>query len=216
MLTSLFARRHAARSRRTANAPSRKARLAIDRLESRIALAVDTLMIGGETIGGFTDFTGDLVTVSITGSAGTAVFRDAEGGIVNDGDNIASIAITGASSDFQLTVGASLGLVPSGISPLNGVDTVYLGRVTADSVIRGINTVRSDGFIPVGGPSVARTDMIRFELESFVGVDFSKGGGLFVDRVTGGVDNVGILLTTGFSPYSTIAIREELDAIVVL
>ncbi|MFM8953729.1 MAG: hypothetical protein ACKOOF_11825, partial [Planctomycetaceae bacterium] len=47
-------------------------------------------------------------------------------------------------------------------------------------------------------------------------VDFSKGGGLFVDRVTGGVDNVGILLTTGFSPYSTIAIREELDAIVVL
>jgi hypothetical protein len=216
MLTSVFARRHAGRSHRSANAPSRKARLAIDRLESRIALAVDTLSIGGDTTSSFIDSTGDLVVVSITGTAGTAVFRDEGGGIVDNGDNIASIAITGASSDFQLTVGASLGLVPTGIGPLNGVDTVYLGRVTADSVIRGINTVGSDGFFPVGGPTAARSDMIRFSLESFVGMDFSKGGGLFVDRVTGGEDNLGILLTTGFSPYSTIAIREELDAVVVL
>jgi hypothetical protein len=135
---------------------------------------------------------------------------------VDNGDNIASIAITGASSDFQLTVGATLLLTTSGIGPKNGFETVYLGRVTADSVIRGINTVGSDGFFPVGGPTAARSDMIRFSLESFVGMDFSKGGGLFVDRVTGGEDNLGILLTTGFSPYSTIAIREELDAVVVL
>ena len=216
MLTSVFARRHAGRSHRSANAPSRKARLAIDRLESRIALAVDTLSIGGDTTSSFIDSTGDLVVVSITGTAGTAVFRDEGGGIVDNGDNIASIAITGASSDFQLTVGALL-YAPNGeIGPKNGVDTVYLGRVTADSVIRGINTVGSDGFAPVGGPMAAGSDMIRFSLESFVGMDFSKGGGLFVDRVTGGEDNLGILLTTGFSPYSTIAIREELDAVVVL
>lgn len=191
--------------------------LALDRLEQRIALAIDTLSIGGETIGSFTDSTGDLVTVQITGTTGTAVFRDEGGGIVDNGDNIASIAITGASPDFQLTVGATLLMTTSEIGPKNGVDTVYLGRVTADSVIRGINTVGSDGFFPVGGPTAARSDMIRFSLESFVGMDFSKGGGLFVDSVTGGEeDNLGILLTTGFSPYSTIAIREELDAIVVL
>ena len=216
MLAPLFARRHASRSRRSAHAPSRKARLAIDRLESRIALAVDTLTIGGETVGGFTDSTGDQVLVSITGTAGTAVFRDAEGGIVEDGDDIASIAITGASSDFQLTVGASIGIVPNGIGPLNGFETVYLGRVTADSVIRGINTVGSDGFIPGGGPSIAASGTTRFSLESFVGVDFSKGGGLFVDLVTGDDNNLGIGLTKGFSAYSTIAIREQLDAAVVL
>jgi len=214
MPVSCFARRPAAAARRTRR-PG-KSRLAVDRLESRIALAIDTLSIGGDTTSVFFDSTGDLVVVSITGSAGTAVFRDEGGGIVDTGDNIASITITGASPDFQLTVGATLIQTTSEISPKNGVDTVYLGRVTADSVIRGINTIGSEGFNAVGGPSVARSDEILFSLESFVGRDFSEGGGLFVDRVTGGEDNLGILLTTGFSPYSTIAIREELDAIVVL
>ncbi len=219
MTASLFARRRALRTCRThrpGNARSRQARLAIDRLESRIALAIDTLSIGGATVGSFIDFTGDQVLVSITGSAGTAVFRNADGGIVVDGDNIASIAITGASPDFQLTVGAVLGVTTTGIGPLNGVETVYLGRVTADSVIRGINTVGSVGFTDTGIPSVAISDNTRFSLESFVGVDFSKGGGLFVDVVTGGEGNVGVLLSKGFNPSSTIAIREQLDAVVIL
>jgi hypothetical protein len=203
-------------SRKSTRRSRRPHRLAIDRLESRIALAIDTLSIGGETIGSFTDNSGDLVLVSITGSAGTAVFRDSGGGIVDNGDDIASIAITGASTDFQLTVGAALISPGDAIGPKNGFEVVYLGRVTADSVIRGINTVGSDGFIPVGGPSVAASDTTRFSLESFVGVDFSEGGGLFVDLVTGGDGNVGIQLTKGFSPYSTIAIREQLDAFVIL
>lgn len=222
MTASLFARRRALRTfrpQRPGNSRSRQARLAIDRLESRIALAIDTLTIGGATVGSFIDSTGDQVLIAITGSAGTAVFRDSTGNIVTDGDDIASIAITGASSDFQLTVGAALGLTTTGIGPLNGVETVYLGRVTADSVIRGINTVGSEGFASVGGPSVAISDSMHYSLESFVGVNFSKGGGLFVDRVTGnssGEFRLGIFLANGLSPYSTIAIREQLDAWVIL
>lgn len=218
MPVSRFARRPAAARR--ARRPG-KARLAIDRLESRIALAIDTLSIGGQTVGSFTDASGDLVVVSIAGSAGTAVFRDGNGNPVDNGDDIASIAITGGSPDFQLTVGATLllsagGLTTSEIGPMNGLDTVYLGRVTADSVIRGINTVGSAGFSDVGGPSVAASVSTVFSLESFVGVDFSNGGGLFVDRVTGDEQNLGILLAKGFNPYSTIAIREQLDAAVIL
>lgn len=218
MPVSCFARRHAA-ARRTRR-PG-KARLTIDRLESRIALAIDTLSIGGQTVGSFTDASGDLVVVSIAGSSGTAVFRDGNGNPVDNGDDIASIAITGGSPDFQLTVGATLllsagGLTTSEIGPMNGLDTVYLGRVTADSVIRGINTVGSAGFSDVGGPSVAASVSTVFSLESFVGVDFSNGGGLFVDHVTGGEQNIGVVLTKGFNPYSTIAIRDQLDAVVIL
>jgi hypothetical protein len=74
MSMSLFARRRTGRplrSHRSGKVRTRQARLAIDRLESRIALAIDTLTIGGETVGSFTDFTGDQVLISITGSAGS-------------------------------------------------------------------------------------------------------------------------------------------------
>jgi hypothetical protein len=217
---SLVERLFGAPVRRTGSRARRTFQPALDRLEQRMALAVDTLSIGGEQVAGFTDASGDFVVVSITGSAGTAVFRDGTGGVVGDGDDIASITITGASSDFQLTVGARSGLVPSAIGPLNGVDSVYLGRITADTVIRGINTVTSAAVEPNGVSSAAINGDISFVLESFVGVNFSKGGGLFVDVVTGGdgggEGNVGILLSKGFSPYSTIAIREQLDAVVVL
>lgn len=191
-------------------------RPAIDRLESRVALAVDTLSIGGQTSGSFRDFSGDEVFVSIAGSAGTAVFRDANGGIVDNGDDIATVSITGASPDFQLTFGASRLVGTGSVGPLNNIDVVTLGRITADSVIRGINTVASDAIVTAGGPSAAVADPITFTLESFRGVNFSKGGGLFVDRVTGDVNNLGIELVGGFSPYATIAIRESLDAVVLL
>ena len=191
-------------------------RPAIDRLESRIALAVDTLSIGAGQVASFADSTGDLVTVSISGAAGTAVFRDAGGGIVNDGDEIATVAITGASPDFQLTFGGSRLVGTGGIGPLNGVDTVALGRITADTVIRGISTVTSAAAVDNAVPAATVADPIRFTLESFEGVNFSKGGGLFVDVVTGDDENLGILLANGFSPYATIGIREQLDAVVVL
>lgn len=188
----------------------------LDRLEPRLALAVDTLSIGGEQVAGFTDASGDMVVVSITGSAGTAVFRDAGDGPVGDGDDIASVTITGASPDFQLTVGASTGILPGSIRPLNGVFSVYLGRITADSVIRGVNTVTSPGPEPSSVSSTAIYGDIVFVLESFEGVNFSKGGGLFVDVVTGDDENFGVVLTDGFSPYTTIAIREQLDAFILL
>jgi hypothetical protein len=145
------------------------------------------------------------------------VFRDAGDSPVGDGDNIAFVTITGASPDFQLTFGASSGLVPSSIGPFNGVGSVYLGQITADSVIWGINTVTSTSFAPGGGPSTAINPDVAFILTSFVGVNFSKGGGLFVDVVTGeGESDYGILLTNGFSPYATIGIREQLDAVMLL
>ena len=182
-----------------------------------MALAVDTLSIGGQQVASFMDSTGDLVIVSITGSAGTAVFRDAGDSPVGDADNIAFVTITGASPDFQLTFGASSGLVPTSIGPKNGVDSVYLGQITADSVIRGVNTVTSSAVAPGGGPSTAISGDISFVLTSFEGVNFSKGGGLFVDVVTGrDSDNRGILLTRGLIPYATIGIRSLLDADMVL
>ena len=189
----------------------------LDRLEPRFALAVDTLAIGGQQVASFMDSTGDMVTVSITGSAGTAVFRDAGNSPVADGDNIASVTITGASSDFQLTFGAQNGILPTSIGPRNGVDSVYLGQITADTVIRGINTVTSAAIAPGGGPSTAVSGDISFVLTSFEGVNFSKGGGLFVDVVTGrDSDNLGILLTRGLIPYATIGIRSTLDAVMTL
>jgi hypothetical protein len=107
--------------------------------------------------------------------------------------------------------------VPSSIGPLNGVDSVYLGRITADSVIRGVNTVTSAAFEVEGGPSTTVDGDISFVLTSFEGVNFSKGGGLFVDVVTGrDSDNVGIVLTRGLIPYATIGIRDRLDADVIL
>jgi hypothetical protein len=80
-----------------------------------------------------------------------------------------------------------------------------------------------------GALTLAEAIRPEFRLTSFVGVNFSnpnlkEGGGLFVDVVEGAdtavngtlVPNVGIVLTEGLLACSTIGIREELAATVLL
>jgi cytoskeletal protein CcmA (bactofilin family) len=80
-----------------------------------------------------------------------------------------------------------------------------------------------------GALTTAEVRNVEFQLTKFVGVNFSNrtlkdGGGLFVDTVLGDGEpagdtlpaNVGILLSQGLLAYSTIGIRKELQAAVVL
>jgi cytoskeletal protein CcmA (bactofilin family) len=80
-----------------------------------------------------------------------------------------------------------------------------------------------------GALTTAEVRNVEFQLTKFVGVNFSnrtlkEGGGLFVDTVLGDGEpagdtlpaNVGILLSQGLLAYSTIGIRKELQAAVVL
>jgi hypothetical protein len=231
------------------------------------------------------------VTVSITGTKGTVqFFYDNAGTLtagVPDGNDIAAIQIIGASADFQLTIGANIRTetpVPYGSDGI-----IQLGEITADTVIRGINTVKGaktdvavaplpplgftgvsgstvniggnqettfpdnslvaltplttagaaagdpvfrtvtgaswndstnvttltlgaelpDGFAAQGAITTAARIEPSFVLTSFEGVNFSKGGGLFVDVVEGRVsDNLGIQLSDGLIPWASIGIRE--------
>lgn len=80
-----------------------------------------------------------------------------------------------------------------------------------------------------GALTLAETVQPSFVLTSFVGVNFSNrtlkdGGGIFVDTVVGAptvyggqtIPDLGILLSQGLLAYSTIGIRDQLDAAVVL
>jgi len=277
----------------------RRLQLAIDQLENRFALSLPgAFSIGGITEGTFLDapsgegLVSDQVTVSITGTKGTVVFNGGAG--VTDGTDIQTIEIIGASADFQLTIGANIRTetpVPYGSDGI-----IRLGEITANTVIRGINTVKGaltdvavaplpplgftvfgDTSVDIGGDETGRftvgslvaltplttagaadgdpvfrtvtgssfnsgtnittltldeavpdsfaqgaiTTAERIEpsfvLTSFQGVNFSKGGGLFVDVVEGRAsDNLGIQLSGGLIPEATIGIREQLDADMVL
>jgi hypothetical protein len=278
----------------------RRLQLAIDQLENRFALSLPgAFSIGGITEGTFLDaptgegLVSDQVTVSITGTKGTVVFNGGAG--VTDGNDIQTIEIIGASADFQLTIGANIRTetpVPYGSDGI-----IQLGEITANTVIRGLNTVKGAltdvaiaplpplGFtvfgptsVDIGGdetgrftvgslvaltplttggaadgdpvfrtvslsptynPSTGLTTLIldeavpgsfaqgaittaeriepSFVLTSFQGVNFSKGGGLFVDVVEGrAADNLGIQLSGGLIPEATVGIRERLDADMVL
>ena len=80
-----------------------------------------------------------------------------------------------------------------------------------------------------GALTTAETREIEFQLTKFVGVNFSnrtlkEGGGLFVDTVLGDGEpagdglpgDLGIVLSQGLLAYSTIGIRKQLDATVLL
>ena len=123
----------------------RRLRLAIDQLESRLALAITSpLQIGGNTVGSYFDAPtgvanlGDFVTVSIEGTKGTVVFNGGAG--VADGTDIQTIEIVDASPDFQLTFTASVTLANP--VPYSSDGVIQMGKITTSNVIRGINTVR--------------------------------------------------------------------------
>src|SRR4029434_8017839 len=146
-------------------------------LEQRIAPAtiVNPLSIGGTTTATFTDSDGDIVTVRIAGSAGSVNFTDAGGNAVDDGDNIASVEITGASTNFTLTYSVDVA----------GAGGVQMGDITSNKIIRGIYSVRD---------SAAASP---FFLGSFKGVNFSADGGLAVDNIIGDATDVGLQLSGG-------------------
>ncbi len=121
------------------------------------------------------------------------------------------------------------------LAPSSPVGPPAFGTITAVSFDSGTNltTITFNGVTPAGttagGLTLAATIQPAFELTSFVGVNFSnlnlkEGGGLFVDRVVGAdtvvagmtIPDLGILLSQGLLAYSTIGIRAELDAAVVL
>lgn len=170
------------RRRRDAHRPS------FDRLESRIALAIDTLTIGGAQFATFADADGDVVNVFISGSSGTAVFRNAANQPVADGDNIAFVTITGASSNFDLSFVAS---------SVVGAGEIAIGSITTPSRIGGIFTVTD------------ATNTAVFNLTSFSGTTFSANGGLFIDNV---VDGGSIVLSAGLPAQTTIDVRGNLNA----
>lgn len=161
-------------------------------LEDRIAPATITnpLSIGDTTLATFTDADGDIVTVRIAGKAGSVSFFDAGGNSVDDGEDIASVEITGASSDFTLTY--SVDVVAGGV--------VQMGNITSNKIIRGIYSVPDS--------AVSST----FNLGSFKGINFSAGGGLAVDNIVGDASDLGLELTGGLHKDATLAIRSNVDA----
>lgn len=154
-------RRPSSSTNRNRNAQDRRIRLAIDQLESRLALAITSpLSLGGTSVGTFTDAptglgsVGDFVTVTLQGTRGTAIFNGGAG--VADGGTIESIQIVNPSADFQLIVSAS---VRTGNAVPYGSDgVVQLGKITATAPIRGINTIRG----PITNVAVTTSPPIGF------------------------------------------------------
>src|SRR4029453_1441021 len=154
--------------------PTIRIPVAAELLEDRIAPATIPLLdlSGGPTVATFTDADGDTVTVRIEGKAGKVEFQDAGGNAVDDGDNIASVIITGSSANFALTYS---------FDAAGGAgNTVTMGDITANKILRGIFSV------PLNSTTGS------FTLGSFVGPGFSPGGGLSADDVAGNADGIGI------------------------
>src|SRR5262245_61862522 len=108
----------------------------LEMLETRIAPASFSTLTVGQTAT-FTDASGDVVTIRVDGTSGTANFSDGAGQ-VDDGFDIATVNITGASSDFSITY------IDTDVATASGQDVV-MGVVTAtNQTIRGLYTVASD------------------------------------------------------------------------
>lgn len=117
------------------------------------------------------------------------------------------------------------------LAPSSPVGSTAFGKVTGVGFDSNTNltTITFDNTTPTGTTAgaltLAATIQPSFVLTSFFGVNFSnlnqQGGGLFVDKVVGTdtiptIANLGILLSQGLLAYSTIGIRDQLDAVVVL
>lgn len=119
-------------------------------------------------------------------------------------------------------------LLPSAATPsfANVLTTSYDSNTNVTTITLDAATAAGT---TAGALTLAEAVQPQFRLTTFVGKNFSNrslkdGGGLFVDVVQGGsyvydgatIDNLGILLTDGLLAYSTIGIREELAAAVIL
>src|SRR6185503_3021842 len=108
----------------------------LEMLEARIAPSISTIAVG--STGTFTDASGDVVTIRVDGTSGSAVFSDGAGQ-VDDGNDIATVTINGASSDFSITYIDTDAATAGGQSVEMGVVTV-----NGSATIRGLFTVASD------------------------------------------------------------------------
>lgn len=121
-------------------------------------------------------------------------------------------------------------LLPSAAAPLFATigSVAYVSGTNVTTIVLADGATTAAG-TTAGALTLAKAVQPEFRLTTFVGKNFSNrslkdGGGLFVDVVQGGsyvydgetIDNLGILLTDGLLAYSTIGIRKELAATVVL
>lgn len=149
------------------------ARLGMENLESRLVLAT-LIDLNASTPNPssftYTDTQGDIITIRLEGTAGSALIND----VANE---VVSIAITGASPNLALSFSVD--------STTNaGADGVVLmGNITSNRIIRGIYTVADQ----TSGDSF-------FNLGSFRGVSFSAGGGISVNQITGDAGGLGLRL----------------------
>lgn len=194
---SKFVEKFKSRKTRTRRTRGQKMNLPLEALETRLMPAATIVGLpGAGTARIFTDADGDTVTVRVSGSSGTATFTDAGAGSVGNGDNIAGVKITGASSDFTLTYSFDA----SG----GGTNTVLMGDISATTSIKGVFTVPlNDAPNPAIGV---------FTLGSFIGPGFSLHGGLSADNVVGNVSDVGIDIKGSLGATNTINFRGNVDA----
>ena len=176
---------------------------AAEPLEVRTVPATfSVLSIGAATSATFTDADGDTVSVRIAGSAGTATFSDGgSDGDVDDGQDIDRVVITGASSNFSLTYSFDAVFEPD-VDDDPSAEEVSMGDITSTRTILGVYTV------PL---NVAGVVTGSFNLGSFIGPGFSRGGGLNVDDVSG--NGAGIGIDVASLPFErVINIRDDMNA----
>jgi len=174
--------------------------LRIEQLEERANPSIPAAGLSpiGVTSAIFTDADGDSITVRVAGTAGLAVFTDGGGNPVDNGDDIAAVQITGASSDFTLTYTLN--------TDGAGADTVAMGNITSNRPILGVYSVaRNNAGVLVG----------NFVLRSFIGPSLSINGSINADDVVGNVDGVGIDLAS-LAAGRAINIRDAFDADLII
>ncbi|MCK4283209.1 MAG: hypothetical protein KAX44_02745 [Candidatus Brocadiae bacterium] len=157
--------------------------------------------------GTFEDADGDIITIRLQGTAGTVTLISDEAvtvnALVDDGETLTGIDITGASSDFLLVISVDS---TTNLATDDGI--VNLGEVTADSEILGVVTVADTTGV--------LTPASSFEMESFSGVGFARGGGLNIDDITGNASGEAVLLRRGLPDLRVINVSDDLYGIVSL
>ena len=159
-------------------------RLQFEELEARtVPTGFVELSIGGVESFGYADGDGDEVLVRIRGASGTVRLAEQAGdgfgndnGTLEDGEELGAVAISNASSDFQLEFVHDTALS-------TGAGRIALGRIDA------IDQVIDEVFVTTNDP--ARSS---FELQSFQGKGFTAGGGLQVGSIVGDEDGIGLIL----------------------
>lgn len=208
---SKFVEKFKTRKMRTRRQRVKQFGLPMEALESRVLPAATIVGLpGAGATRTFEDSTGDIVTVRVSGTTGTATFTDAGAGAVADGDDIAGVVITGASTDFTLTYSfdASGDVADDPLTLLvdetfDSPDTVEMGNITSSRVIKGVYSVPlNDAGAQIGS----------FTLGSFIGPGFSLHGGLNADDVVGNATDVGVDLSGSLGSTNAINFRGNVDA----